>query len=349
MEFLTEFGQPLKTINESDYSFYDIESLKEYLFGCPVISNGIIKKIEDLQPIFDENNDALTDKLLVDSNDQPSGVRLRFLTDSSHIIIKAKLKRKYAHGKMLLYCSSGFDVYYGDCSTGKLTHQTVIAPNEPNDIFAEKLYIVPGKFTEIHFPNYNCIMELAIGIENGEQLSAAPAYSHNKTVLFYGNSMTQGASASRSGNSFPNIVSRQFGCNIVNYSFSGACRGELSMADAIGKDENEVGAVVIDYSRNAINLDEFKSRYEPFYLRLREYYPRQLFIFIGAYKAYGYNLHIKNFYEERRKNDAVYFVDPDKLFAELDQVALSIDNVHYTDIGMFKIADEICKILSYSM
>ena len=46
MEFLTEFGQPLKTINESDYSFYDIESLKEYLFGCPVISNGIIKKIE---------------------------------------------------------------------------------------------------------------------------------------------------------------------------------------------------------------------------------------------------------------------------------------------------------------
>ena len=46
MEFLTEFGQPLKTINESDYSFYDIESLKEYLFGCPVISNGIIKRLK---------------------------------------------------------------------------------------------------------------------------------------------------------------------------------------------------------------------------------------------------------------------------------------------------------------
>lgn len=349
MEFLTEFNEPLKSIEEKDYSFYTIEDLKDYLYGCPIISNGIMQKIEDLKAIFDENNDEVTDKLLTDSNTQTAGVRLRFFTDSLYIVLKVKLNRKYSHGKMLLYCSSGFDVYYGDCTTNKLTHQTVIAPNEPHNIFAEKIYISPGKFTEIHFPNYNCVNELAIGIENGKTITNAPEYPHNKTVLFYGNSMTQGASASRSGNAFPNIVSRQFGCNIVNYSFSGACRGELSMADAIGRDANEVGALVLDYSRNAVNFEEFKNRYEPFYKRLRLYYPVQPFILVGAYKAYAYNLYIKNFYERMRKQEAVYFVEPDALFAQLDQVALSIDNVHYTDIGMFIIADEICKILSHSI
>ncbi|MCH5324684.1 MAG: hypothetical protein J1E39_05660 [Eubacterium sp.] len=350
MEFLTEFDQPLKITDEIEYVFYDINSFKEYIFGCPIIEDGIIKKVADLQPIIDEDNDRLTDDFLADSNTQPSGARLRFYTDSPYIILKAELKRKYAHGKMLLYCSSGFDVYYGDRISGQLTHQTVVAPNEPNNIFAEKIYVVQGKFTEIYFPNYNCVKRLAIGIENGCSLSAAPLYKHEKTVLFYGNSMTQGASASRSGNAFPNIVSRQFNCNIVNYSFSGACRGELSMADAIGKDENSVGAVVIDYSRNATSLDEFKNRFEPFCSRLRKYYPHQPFILIGAYKAYGFTAHIKEVYKRlKQENESVFFIDPDKLFSDLDQIALSIDNIHYTDIGMFRIADEICKILDCSM
>lgn len=349
MDFLTEFRQPLEIINEDDYSFFDIHSLGKFIFGAPIVEDGIIKKIADPKPIFYENNDNITDGMLLDCNTQTSGVRLRFKTDSPYFVIKAELKRKYSHGKMLLYCSSGFDVYNGDCSSGQLTHQTIIAPNEPFNIFAEKVYAAPEKFTEIYFPNYNCVNNLAIGIEKGKKLSEAPDYNHNKTVIFYGNSMTQGASASRSGNAFPNIVSRQFNCNIVNYSFSGACRGELSMADAIGKDCDQAGAVVIDYSRNAKDLNEFKNRYEPFYLRLRKYFPQQPFIFIGAYKAHAYSVFIKDIYERRKEKEQVYFIDPDKLFSDLDQIALSIDNIHYTDIGMFRIADEICRIWDWSM
>lgn len=349
MEFLNEFKQPLKETDENDYIFYEGDSLEKYIFGCPAKEDGIMKKIADLQPIFNENYEKHTNERLSESNAQPSGVRLRFKTDSPCIVLKAELRRRYAHGKMLLYCSSGFDVYFGDCSSGNLTHHTVIAPKEPYNIFAEKIYISAGKFTEIYFPNYNCVINLAVGIEKGKTLAAAPDYSHDRTVIFYGNSMTQGASASRSGNAFPNIVSRRFKCNIVNYSFSGACRGELSMADAIGKDKNRIGAVVIDYSRNALNLGEFKSRFEPFYLRLRKYFPYQPFILIGAYKAYAYTAHIKDVYMRQRDSGRVYFIDPDKLFVDLDQIALSIDNIHYTDIGMFRIADEICRILEYSM
>ena len=54
-------------------------------------------------------------------------------------------------------------------------------------------------------------------------------------LVFYGNSITQGTSALRSGNIYPNIVSRYLDADIVNYSFSGACKGEKNMARQIAE------------------------------------------------------------------------------------------------------------------
>ncbi len=348
MEYLNDFTQPLKTIDESGYSFFGSADLTKYIYGASLIDENGIKKFSDLEPVLADGKDEQAKNLLIAANTQTSGVRLRFSTDSPSVLIKAQLKRKYAHQKMLLCCSSGFDVYYGDKTTGELTHCTIIAPDEPNNVFAHKIAVKKDSFLEIYFPNYNSVDKLSIGIEKGKTISEAPSYKYKQPIIFYGNSITQGASASRSGNAFANIVERQMKCDIINYSFSASCKGELSMARLIC-DSSDACAVVIDYSRNASNYQEFVSRYEPFYLELRKHYKNIPIVLVTAFRWQSLSEHIKAIHEKYKREHNLYLVDVDKLFNEIPPTLTSIDSIHFTDIGMFAVADEICSVLSQKL
>lgn len=348
MEYLNDFEQPLKTISETDYVFYDKIQLKSYIYGANFIGETEIKKFADLSKVAEEIDDSDTITKLTIANSQTSGVRLRFYTDSSTLVIKTQLKRKYAGQVMLLSCSSGFDIYYGNIKNGTLTHATIIAPEEPNNIFAHKIVVKKDSFLEIYFPNYNSVEKLSIGIEKGKTISEAPSYKYKQPIIFYGNSITQGASASRSGNAFANIVERQMNCDIINYSFSESCKGELSMARLIC-DSSDACAVVIDYSRNASNYQEFVSRYEPFYLELRKHYKNIPIVLVTAFRWQSVSEHIKAIHEKYKREHNLYLVDVDKLFSEIPPTLTSIDNIHFTDIGMFAVADEICSILSQKL
>lgn len=45
---------------------------------------------------------------------------------------------------------------------------------------------------EIYLPNYNHIIDLAIGHADESNIETAPEYAHAKSIVFYGNSITQG-------------------------------------------------------------------------------------------------------------------------------------------------------------
>lgn len=340
MQYLEEFNQ--KTIYDDELSFISYKKLIQGIYGAPNIKSNTFAKIEDLSFIMEENK-VCADKCLSDSNEQTTGIRLIIKTNSSKLAIKAHIQRAWAHQNLLLFNSSGFDIY--QVRNGKQCHLTVIAPEEANNIFVHKIAIEANKEVIIYFPTFNKIIDMEIGVEKGcEIIPLSNYYGNKKKIMFYGNSCTQGASASRSGNAYPNIISRYLFSDILNFSFSGACRGEQAMAKEILK--YDMSAIIIDFSRNATNLKEFQERYFAFYKTLRESAFNIPIILISGFNTPVFNNHIeKTFLEIKKKYNNTFFINLENLFRNLNQSALSADNIHFTDVGMFKLAEKIMEYL----
>jgi hypothetical protein len=77
------------------------------------------------------------------------------------------------------------------------------------------------KSCTVYLPLYNGVSSVEIGIPEGASISAVERAPDRKTVLFYGTSITQGASASRTGTNHVARVGRQLDCETINLGFSG--------------------------------------------------------------------------------------------------------------------------------
>lgn len=343
MDYLLEKDSNLPE-KYQDISFIPFQELKPYIFGAPFMKEGFVEKIEDIDSVLKENDyDNLV--FLKDTNIQTSGVRLRITTDSTTLVIKASLKRSFAHQKALLCNTSGFDVYQIK-SANKYDHLTVVAPDEGHSKFIHMINIQPNIPLEIYFPNYNKVEDISLGISNGKTIKKAPDYILEKPIVFYGHSVTQGASASRSGNAYPNIVSRKMNANIINFSFSAACRAEIAMAKQIVS--HPMSGFIMDYSRNAKNLNEFITRYEPFYQIIRDANPGIPIVLVGGFcMEKGIDEYISDFFKKRHaQGENIFFLNLTKLFKDIPLLFLSMDKIHYTDVGMQLVAERIVEFLS---
>lgn len=86
----------------------------------------------------------------------------------------------------------------------------------------------------LFLPNYASVKNMFIGIENDKYLKPFKTETGKKIVV-YGTSITQGACASRPGNSWTSLLSRMTGNEILNYGFSGNGRLELPILQYISK------------------------------------------------------------------------------------------------------------------
>ena len=334
---------------EREYQYYCLvregqicKDNKKYIYGIPTEKNkDCIKKINDITEIKKENKINTADIDVF--NTCTCGVRVRFITDSPKIIIRVGIKRVWAFKKMNLYNSSGFDFY--QLIAGKYVHLTVTGPRQGEAFFSDEICVVPNEPIEIYFPNYNSVTDFVIGILQGKKISETSKYKIADPVIFYGNSITQGASASRSGNAFANIVSRKLDCDILNYSFSGACKGEKKMAEIISA--QKMSAMVIDYSRNAKTIEEFGSRYPIFYNVIRQAHPYVPIVLLGGFLiGQEYEEIIFQLYEKEARNGKnIFYISQNELFRNEDELYLSIDFTHYTDMGMYRVADSIVSLL----
>lgn len=189
-------------------------------------------------------------------NDNTAGGRVRFRTDSTVIAVYAEL---CAVGKMphfALTGSVGFDVYADGRYAG-----TMIPPFEVTDRFEAQVYL-DGKphDIQINFPLYSGIKELYIGVKDGASLDAAPSYD-GLPVVFYGSSITQGGCASRAGNSYQAILSRELDFDYINLGFSGSAKAEKPMVDYIA--HLPMRAFVLDYDHNAPDVAHLQATHEP--------------------------------------------------------------------------------------
>ena len=277
-----------------------------------------------------------------------AGGRLRFRTDSQRVAVRVKY---HGVGKMPhfpLTGSAGLDLYADGLYRG-----TFIPPYEVVDFFESEVDLRDRQLREIliHFPLYSGVMSLEIGLEPGSSLEASPEYRPGKPVVYYGSSITQGGCASRPGNAYTNILSRELNCDHVNLGFSGSARAEEEMIRYLT--QQEMSVFVMDYDHNAPNPEFLAKTHEPLYRAFRAAQPETPIVMATMPKVFPSEdsrrrqAVIRATYEKAlaEGDTRVRYVDGTAMMALLDFDGGLVDNCHPTDIGFFSMAKRIAPVL----
>ena len=352
MEYLTSVNDALKTINEGNIQYLNLFNHPSLVFGNTIKSDKVnfCKYTKDVQEEISELGGAAA-TIMQSHHSTTCGNRIRFRTSSRKLVFKVELKKQYSYKNMVSWNSSGFDIHIVD-GEGQYHNYSLVVPKEGYRIFAEQIVLPSNSSICIFLPNYNSIEKMHIGIEKGAKISKFNYPKDNrKPILFYGNSITQGASASKSGNSFPNIVSRKLNHDIINLSLMACCMGNPKMADMIGNIDCK--AIVIDYSKYAPNKRYLEVTHERFYKKIREKHPDKKIIIMTTacfnrwkeYEEYD-EVILETYNNAISRGENTLLLNQRELFEEDDSDLIAIDIGHYTDYGMYKIANEICELLS---
>jgi len=87
----------------------------------------------------------------------------------------------------------------------------------------------------VYLPLYNGVSNVEIGVPEGASIVATERAPDRKTVLFYGTSITHGASASRTGTCHVARVGRTLNCETLNLGFAGQGMMEPEVADFLAE------------------------------------------------------------------------------------------------------------------
>ncbi|MDF1753783.1 MAG: SGNH/GDSL hydrolase family protein [Verrucomicrobiales bacterium] len=172
-----------------------------------------------------------------------AGLCFRFNTDATKFTIKYSLgSSRIAMAHMPATGVSGIDLY-ALAPDGKWRWVNVSRPSGQEVEF--KLEgLDAGKRTYMaYLPLYNQVTKLEVGIPKGNVFEPV-APRREKPILFYGTSITHGASASRPGMAHPAILGRRLDRPVINLGFSGN-----------GKMEPEVGALLAELNPEVYVID----------------------------------------------------------------------------------------------
>lgn len=203
-----------------------------------------------------------------------AGGRVRFKTNSPFIAIRTVMKEITRFPHMPMTGVSGFDLYH-HTPDGCDTFLTAFTPpvEMQNGYQSLQKGVGDGRMHTytIHFPLYNTVSSLEIGLQAGAELEAGEEYLPMAPVVYYGSSITQGGCASRPGNAYQNIISSRSNMDHINLGFSGSARGEEVMARYIAS--LNMSVFVMDYDHNAPTCAHLEATHEPFFRIIRAAHP----------------------------------------------------------------------------
>ena len=199
-----------------------------------------------------------------------AGMMVRFKTDSAVIWADYTLFKERLNGvNMTPIGASGLDLYARD-DGGKWRWVGVARP-EKKDVRVELIKdLAPGlREYAVYLPLYNGVENLSLGVAPGakfEPLAPRP----EKPVVFYGTSITHGASASRPGIVHTAILGRRFDRPVINLGFSGNGRMDEAVGELLVKIDAAV--FVIDCLPN-MDADAVRAKCIPLVNQLRAAHP----------------------------------------------------------------------------
>ena len=282
-----------------------------------------------------------------------AGGRVRFSTDSKYIAIKVSVPRIHLMTIMPLSGSSGFDLYLDDPETGESRYCKCIHPDREAKTYFEGVVTFNHRrmrhFT-LYFPSYNQVTSLHIGVQQDAVLGGGMKYKDVAPFVYYGSSITQGASSSRPGNTYENILERKFGVDYLNLGFSGNGKAEDTIVDYMCT--LPMSLFVSDYDHNASTVDYLRQTHLKMYQKIRAAHPDIPYIMLSrpdydcwqqieanierlnvVYETYRYAI------QNGDKN--VYFIDGSSIFRGPYEDCCTVDSVHPNDLGFVKMAEAI--------
>lgn len=297
--------------------------------------------------------------------EHPSGISVRFETDSAAINVRVRLRDKFNMTNMTQIGQCGMDLYVYDERAGDFVLHEVA-----RYVFDATEYEVPlshflnaPKKTRryiLHLPLYMAVDSLEIGLD--PEADVRPfGYRNSLRVGVYGTSIVHGCAASRPGLAPTAVLSRALDTEVFNFGFSGVAFAEREMGEILGKRRPDV--LIVDVEPNAGVDERLRDNCVPFLDEFFKYDPKAK---VALYSRVPFAL---DFYDEyrfrmaeyyraflrrtaadyRKRGYAVSFADGSKLFKG-NAGELSTDGVHPNDIGMREIARsyerEVRKLLS---
>lgn len=197
-----------------------------------------------------------------------AGISFRFNTDSTEIRIRYEVgSSSLSMVNMPATGKSGVDLYAFDEGAWKWVEVT-----RPKEVSIEHVIegLDPGMRSYMaYLPLYNTTSSIEIGVLPSADFEPVAPRSE-KPVVFYGTSITHGASASRPGMAHVAILGRHLDVPVVNLGFSGNGRMEPEVGALIA--EIDASAYVIDCLPNMTG-DLVAERAEPLVRQIRKIRP----------------------------------------------------------------------------
>ncbi len=284
-----------------------------------------------------------------------AGMLVRFRTDAAEIWARyTLLSDRLAQANMTAMGVSGIDLYARD-DAGKWRWVGATRPNAK--LMRQQIIggLAPGaREYAAYLPLYNGIDSLSIGVPTGA--SFEPLSPRNDApIVFYGTSITHGASASRPGMSHVAILGRRLDRPVVNLGFSGNGRMDAAVGDLLVKIDAAV--YVIDCLPN-MDAAAVKLKCVPLVKQIRAARPNTPIVLVEdrrntnswilpARDQHHTDNHaaLRACYDALRKEGirGLYYLEGDALLG--DDTEGATDGSHPNDLGMMRHADRFEPVL----
>ena len=283
---------------------------------------------------------------------ESAGGRVRFSTDSPYIAIRAKFLAVGRSAHVTLLSCAGFDLYV-DGSFGSRYVKEFRMAHDMVDSYEQLVKLEEGGMRSytINFPVHSVVETLEIGLKPGAALEAPRPYRDIKPVVFYGSSIVHGTAATRPGNIYPAMISREMNLDFLNIGFSGQAKGEPVLARWMAT--LPMSVFVCDYDYNAPTVEHLEATHYPLYEVIREKNPDVPYIMVTRpdyWTLASAQEHIlkrrdvimSSYLKARAAGDKnVYFIDGMSFNVAPHQYEMSVDGVHPNDAGFVRMADSI--------
>jgi len=335
MQMITKFDENGRHESDRGLVFRDIWDMNLSRYGMEASKKGdVFRRVPD--DIAKGTNEGVAVLAL-----NTSGMRVRLKTNSRRLALR--FTRKSAHliyHNMCFIGSGSFDIMTFENGQWRLRDVLYNVEDAPVCLGVYDFGNADEKEILIHFPMYDNVDKLELGLEENASCLPGEPYRDIKPVLYYGSSITQGGCASRPGNTYQAKIARRLNLDFWNMGFSGSARGEFIMANYLAGYDTSL--FVCDYDHNSPTVEHLREHHYAFYSLYREKRPYVPILFITKPDADAYPEAAAErravIYETYRRakaegDDRVYFLDGGQFFGKENREDCTVDTCHPNDLG----------------